>query len=82
MKGPYHKQANNLREEDEKTIGPPQGKYYNPSSEDSLSQCRKKQRSEDNIQGEFRKIRAPTYEGEVNSGEKDEEWLLGMRKHF
>ena len=30
----------------------------------------------------FRKIRAPTYEAEVNTGEKDEEWLLGMSKYF
>ena len=34
------------------------------------------------LQGEFRKIRALTYEGEVNTGEKDEEWLLGMSKYF
>ena len=39
-------------------------------------------RNDDNHQGEFRKIRAPTYEGEVNMGEKDEEWLLGMSKYF
>ena len=32
--------------------------------------------------GEFRKIRAPTYEGEINTGEKAEEWLLGMRNYF
>ena len=34
------------------------------------------------FKGEFRKIRAPTYEGEINMGEKDEEWLLGMSKYF
>jgi len=34
------------------------------------------------FRGEFRKIRAATYEGEVNMGEKDEEWLLGMSKYF
>jgi len=34
------------------------------------------------FRGEFRKIRAPTYEGEVNMGEKDEEWFLGMSKYF
>ena len=27
-------------------------------------------------------MRAPTYEGEVNTGEKVEEWLLGMSKYF
>ena len=27
-------------------------------------------------------IRAPTYEGEVNTRERDKEWLLGMIKYF
>ena len=30
----------------------------------------------------FRKIRDPTYEGEMNTREKVEEWFLGMRKYF
>ena len=30
----------------------------------------------------FRKIKAPTYEGEMNIGEKVEEILLGMRKYL
>ena len=34
------------------------------------------------FRGAFRKIRAPTYEGEVNTREKAEEWLLGMGKYF
>ena len=34
------------------------------------------------FRGEFQKIRAPTYEGEVNMGEKVEEWLLGMSNYF
>ena len=34
------------------------------------------------FRGEFRKIRSPTYEGEVNTGEKAEEWLLEMSKYF
>ena len=32
--------------------------------------------------GSFKKIRALTCEGEVNTEEKDEEWLLGMSKYF
>ena len=59
-----------------------EGDHHNPSSDDSLYPCINKQRSDDNVQGDFRKIRAPTYEGEVNMGEKVEEWLLGMRKTF
>ena len=27
-------------------------------------------------------MRAPTYEGEVNTREKTKEWLLGMSKYF
>ena len=34
------------------------------------------------FRGSFEKIRAPTYKGEVNIGEKAEEWLLGMSKYF
>ena len=70
----YHKWASSPREEgkQEHTPEPPKGEYHSPFSEDSLSTCRKKQRSDDNLQGKFRKIRAPTYEGEVNTGDRDE----------
>ena len=61
---------------------PPEGDYHIPSNEDSLSPCRKKKRNDDNLQGEFRKIKSPTYEGEMNTGEKAKEWLLGMREYF
>ena len=47
-----------------------------------ISHCRKKQRNDDNLQGEFRKIKSLTYEGEMNTGEKAEEWILGMSKYF
>ena len=70
---PYHKWASIPREEgkEERTPEAPKGDHHSPSIEDSLSPHRKKQRSNDSIQGEFRKIRAPTYEGEVNTREKD-----------
>ena len=55
------------------------GDHHSPTIDDSLSPRRKKQRSDDSLQGEFQKIRAPTYEGEVSTVEKAEEWLLGMR---
>ena len=58
------------------------GDHHSPSSDESLSPRRKKQISYDTLQREFRKIRAPTYEGEVNTREKVEEWLLGMSKYF
>ena len=45
--------------------------YHSISSDSSLSPCRKKQGNDENLQGEFRKIRSPTYEGEVNTREKN-----------
>ena len=53
----YHKWASNLREKEKEqhTPGPPKGDYHSPSSDDSLSPCRNKQRNEENLQGEFKK---------------------------
>ena len=72
---PYHKRANNPREEEkeERTPKAPKGDHHSPSSDDSLSPRKKKQRSDDSLYGEFRKILGPTYEGQVNTREKDEE---------
>ena len=83
-KEPYHKWASIPRDEgkEDHTPEPLEGEYHSPSSEESLSQYIKKQRSDENLHGEFRKIRAATYEGEANLGEKYEEWLLGMRKYL
>ena len=57
----YHKWDSILREKgkEEHTHEIP----HNPSSDDSLSPCRNKHRNDDNFQGEFKKIKAPTYEG-------------------
>ena len=81
---PYHKWASIPREgeKEQHTTEAPKGDHHSPSSDVSLSPRIKKQRSYDSLQGDFRKIRAPTYEGEVKTGEKDQEWLLGMRKYF
>ena len=81
---PYHKWASSPREKEKEECTPeaPKGDHHSPSSDDSLSPCRKKQISDDNLQGEFRKIRTTTYEGEVNMEEKDEKWLLDMIKYF
>ena len=81
---PYRKWASIPREEEkeERTPETPKGDYHSPSSDGSLSPRRKKQRSDDSLQGGFRKIRASTYEGEVNTWGKDQEWMLGMSKYF
>ena len=67
----YHKWANIPREEgkEEHTPKPPERDYHNPSSDDSLSPSRKKRRNDDNLQGEFRKKKSPTYEGDMNTRE-------------
>ena len=54
-KEPYHKQARNPREKvkQEHTPEPPEGDYHSPSSDNSISPWRKKQRNDDNLQGEF-----------------------------
>ena len=77
-----HKRDKNPKEEgkEEHTLEPPERYYHSHSSDNSLSPCRKKLSNDDNLQGEFRKIRAPTYEGKMNTREKAEEWILGMSK--
>ena len=69
-------------EKEEQTPESPKEDHNSPSSDDSLSPQRKKQISNDSLQGEFQKIRALTYEGEVNTREKAQEWMLGMSKYF
>ena len=32
--------------------------------------------------GSSENIKSPTYEGEINTGEKEEEWILSMSKYF
>ena len=65
---PYHERARNPREaEKEGTHEATKGDHYSPASDDSLSPCIKRKRNDEIIQGEFQKIRAPTYEGEVNT---------------
>ena len=65
----YHKRANNPKEEgkQEHTLESQEIYYHNLSSDNSLSPCKKKQRNDGNLQGEFRKVRAPTYEGCMNT---------------
>lgn len=36
----------------------------------------------DNLQGELRKIKTPTFNGEDKKGEEVEIWLLEMRKYL
>ena len=47
-------------EKEEHTLEASKGDNHSLSTDDSLSPRRKKQRSNDSLQGEFKKIRAPT----------------------
>ena len=50
------------------------------SSRDKSSRRRKYRRDE--LQGELRKVKPPTFRGDSEKGEDAEAWLLGMRKYF
>ena len=52
------------------------------SSEAELYDRRKKHRPYEEISGEFKKIKPPTFNGEIEKGEEAESWLSGMRKYF
>ena len=52
------------------------------SSEADLYDRKKKYRPYEEISGEFKKIKPPTFNGETEKGEEAESWLSGMRKYF
>jgi hypothetical protein len=47
-----------------------------------LSEIREGGLEADILQGELRKIKPPSFDGENRMGEDVESWLLGMRKYF
>ena len=52
------------------------------SSKDTSSSPHKKRRRHhgDHSRDEFRKAKPPTFDGEVNTGQEDETWLLGDKE--
>ena len=50
------------------------------SSKAELYNRKKKYRPYEEISGEFKKIKPPTFNGETEKGEEAESWLSGMRK--
>jgi len=54
---------------------------YSSGSSD-ISQQRRKYKPYEELSGEFKKIRPPTFNGEVDKGEEAEAWLSGMKKYF
>ena len=61
-----------------------QQSYYSTSdsSEAEVNKKKKKYRPYEEISGEFKKIKPPTFNGETEKGEEAESWLSGMRKYF
>ena len=61
-----------------------QQSYYttSDSSEVELYNRKKKYRPYEEIFGEFKKIKPPTFNGETEKGEEAESCLSGMRKYF
>ena len=52
------------------------------SSDDDLYVKKKKYKPYEEISGEFKKIKPPTFNGETEKGEEAESWLSGMNKYF
>ena len=52
------------------------------SPERYLVRYNKRRSTQDELVGEHRRIKTPTFDGEVKKGEDVEEWLLGLRKLF
>jgi hypothetical protein len=48
----------------------------------SLLQRERRRSKVDDLQGEIRKIKPPTFDGDHMKDEDAEAWLLGMRKYF
>ena len=59
-----------------------QNYHTSDSSEVELYERKKKYRPYEEISGEFKKIKPPTFNGETEKGEEAESWLSRMRKYF
>ena len=56
--------------------------YTSDSSEDNHHSRKRKFKPYEEISGEFKKIKPPTFNGETEKGEESESWLSGMKKYF
>ena len=52
------------------------------SPERSPVRYKKRRFTQDELVGELRRIKPPTFDGELNQGEYDKAWLIGLRKFF
>ena len=56
--------------------------YTSESSESDRKPRRRKYKPYEEIYEEFKKIKPPMFNGEVDKGEEAEAWLSGMKKYF
>ena len=56
--------------------------YTSDSSEDNHHTRKRKFKPYEEISREFKKIKPPTFNGEIEKGEDAESWLSGMKKYF
>ena len=64
---------------------PSSGENFDSSEESGSSRdksSRRRKYRKDELQGELRKVKPPTFRGESEKGEDAEAWLLGMRNYF
>ena len=54
----------------------------NNSSDDNQYTKKRKCKPYEEISGEFKKIKPPTFNGETEKGEEVKSWLSGMKKYF
>ena len=52
------------------------------SSDDNHHTKKRKYKPYEEISGEFKKIKPPTFNGEAEKWEEAESWLYGMKKYF
>ena len=69
------------------SLSPPRKEYYSldgPMSSPKVSPVRHQRRihEKEELQGELKKIKPPTFYGENKIGEDIESWLLAMRRYF
>ena len=57
-------------------------KYTSESSESDRRPRKRKYKPYEEISGEFKKIKPPMFNGEVEKGEEAEAWLSGMKQYF
>ena len=77
------KQVKNESSSSSEVFGDQRNSHYtSDSSEDNHHNRKRKFKPYEEIYGEFKKNKPPTFNGEIEKGEEAESWLSGMKKYF